>query len=248
MSATAKLKLIYDDGFPEINVFIHGYRAIGSQSEYETLCTQIAMSGIKGKIYILFWKSGSWKFSKIQALALLRHLKDLRHIKNINPWAIAGEVGIFAATEIYHFKRMQSRAENLGMNLKTRLMRISKRYDMPINLIGHSLGARAIHYALAYNDLSNLYIKDCYFLGGAASATDQDWEECYDKTHGRFFCGYSKSDKVISLLGESVTFDSLIGRHGIPWEDQDVVNIEFKGFGHSCYWNNLEKAFKIFKK
>ncbi len=47
---------IHDDGFKEINIFIHGYN-IKNRNNYKKLIRKINQLELRGQVYLLYWKS-----------------------------------------------------------------------------------------------------------------------------------------------------------------------------------------------
>jgi hypothetical protein len=127
------------------------------------------------------------------------------------------------------------RAADLGRTLKTHIAKIPHAREYPINLIGHSLGARVIHWALYANDWSDYRLKDCVLLGGAADGDDNDWPDCVREISGKIYNAYSRSDHALALK----LFERTCGRFGINWTHSRIVNRMYS-LGHCEYWENLE--------
>lgn len=96
-----------------------------------------------------------------------------------------------------NFKFFESKAEQLGRRLLVHLSKIPYAREYAINLIGYSLGARAIHYALAIHDWSRYRLQDVILLGGAADANDDDWPACAEKLRGKIYNAWSPIDHTL---------------------------------------------------
>jgi transcription elongation factor Elf1 len=212
----------------QINIFIHGYGSVSTNEEFNVLVGSILSAQPAGRVYLMFWKSGCWKFPP-WVLAAGGGARAL----NLALAAAAAEFAI----RIAHFKFFESKAEQLGRRFLRHLSKIPHAREYPINLIGFSLGARVVHYALATNDLANYRVRDVILLGGAADAKDEDWPECAEKIKGKIYNAWSPDDFVLKWLKPDLR--SAIGRHGILWRHPKIVNRRYK-LGHDEYWFNLE--------
>lgn len=211
----ANLRLLHAGPERQINVFVHGYGTIGDQDEFNSLAGLILAAQPAGRVYLLFWKSGHWNPS---------------HITHV---ATCGGAALFKFVE---FKLFESKAERLGMRFLMHLSRILHATEYPINLIGYSLGARVVHYALAVNDWSNYRLHDVILLGGAADADDDDWPHCAKKLKGKIYNAWSPCDQVLKIKPDC---RPAIGRLGILWAHPKIVNRRYL-FGHQEYLDNLE--------
>jgi hypothetical protein len=214
----------------EINVFVHGFGYVGRRDQLETLTTKILSARPAGRVYLLFWYPGNWKTPRWVLAAGRLALRGGGPISL--PVALVGELPSRANL----FKYWESKAEDLGRNLKRHLSKIPHARRYPINLIGHSLGARVIHWALAANDWSDYKLQDCVLLGGAANAEDEDWPDCLDEITGKIHVAYSDQDRWLQLKPD---LEYSIGRHGILWRHPRIINRKYK-LGHLDYWNKLE--------
>lgn len=57
----AELAPIFLGPEAEINIFIHGYRAVSGKDQFQKLARYILAAKPPGKVYLLFWKSGDWR-------------------------------------------------------------------------------------------------------------------------------------------------------------------------------------------
>ena len=239
----AKLEPIHCGPEKEINIFIHGYSAVTKPEEFEALAANILSGRPRGHVYVLYWKSGNWKRSAlVQAAA-----RAIKFGKKVMEAVIVGkpvvalaillkDVLILYTVGYVIFRRYQRRAEDLGEVLGRRIGGLKNARNWPVNLIGHSLGARMIHYYLASGNLGGARIQDVVLLGGAADLDDDDWAECAESIEGRILNIWSGSDVVLASLPET---KKRVGRHPIEGVS-DVDNSEARGFGHTHYWPNLE--------
>jgi hypothetical protein len=241
MARIAELTLLDDDGEQsEINVFIHGYKALGSPEQFAAAAELILAARPAGPVYFLHWKAGDWSTTRA-VIAARSAYRAARVAKLTNPWSYVIDVGLLAATEIAQFKLMERRSTELGKNLKRHLCGIPGAKSRPINLIGHSLGARVIHSALANEDWSDYQFNDCVFLAGAADLNADNWPQCLAQIAGRLFNGYSKNDAVLSITPD---LRRRVGNYPMPdvWIDgqNKIVNKNCGRTTHTEYWNRLE--------
>lgn len=108
-------------------------------------------------------------------------------------------------------------------------------------LVGHSLGARVIHYALWLLATKNTRrIEDVYLLGGAVGGgqkDDEDWMKAESAVKGTIYNCYSKNDDVLFYLykGANGWRSDPIGYSEIHYKSDKIVNFnctEFVG-GHT---------------
>ncbi|MFP6611391.1 MAG: DUF726 domain-containing protein [Pirellulales bacterium] len=240
MSRIAQLTLLVDDRqHDEANVFIHGYKAISSQEQFAAVVHAILTAKLRGRVYLLHWKSGKWSTTR-GVLAARTAYRAARVSKIFNPWMLALDVGLVTASEIAQFKMSERRSERLGKNLKRHLSRIPDAKSRPINLIGHSLGARVIHAALAVGGWSDYNINDCVFLGGAADSAADNWPACLAQIDGRLYNGYSKYDTVLTMTPDlrKRVGSRAMSRVVIDGENK-IVNKNCGRMSHTDYWQRL---------
>ena len=110
----------------------------------------------------------------------------------------------------------------------------------PITLIGFSLGARVIFYALVELAKQKAYgvVQDVILLGTTLSASNKMWCEARSVISGRFINGYARNDWVLNYLfraasGGLATVAGLRPVENVPGlENVDVTD---KIAGHMSY-------------
>lgn len=110
----------------------------------------------------------------------------------------------------------------------------------PITLIGFSLGARVIFYALVELAKHKAYgiVQDVFLLGTTVSAAQKTWIEMRSVVSGRFVNAYARNDWVLNYLfratsGGVGTVAGLRPMEGVPGlENVDVTD---KIAGHMSY-------------
>ncbi|KAG6330049.1 hypothetical protein ID866_9041 [Astraeus odoratus] len=110
----------------------------------------------------------------------------------------------------------------------------------PITLIGFSLGARVIFYALLELAKAKAFgiVQDVFLLGATVTAAQNAWFEARSVVSGRFVNAYAKNDWVLNYLfrATSAGLSSVAGLRpiqGVPGlENLDVTN---KISGHMSY-------------
>lgn len=77
----------------------------------------------------------------------------------------------------------------------------------PVSLIGFSLGARVIFYALVELARMKAYgvVQDVVLLGATVTASLKQWKEVRGVVSGRFVNGYSSSDWILGYLFRATT-------------------------------------------
>ena len=101
----AKLDLIFEGPEKQINIFFHGYTAIRSQKQYDSLIANILSAKPAGKVYLFAWRSGNFKVHALTKITTT--LGRLSKIKRLNPIWLAIDVAYMIA----HFKYFEKRAE-----------------------------------------------------------------------------------------------------------------------------------------
>ena len=79
---------------------------------------------------------------------------------------------------------------------------ISRTTGQKFTLVGHSLGARVIYYALeALSTKDTLFVDNVILLGGAIGRKDKEgWERAANAVSGKIYNCFSKQDKILRLL------------------------------------------------
>lgn len=109
----------------------------------------------------------------------------------------------------------------------------------PINLIGFSLGARVIFYALLELAKHNAFgiIQDVFLLGATLTASQKHWIEARSVVAGRFVNGFARSDWVLNYLFRATTGGGTVAGlrpiEGIPGLEN--VDLTDKIAGHMSY-------------
>ena len=239
-----QVTLLHDDGSEDIKLFIHGYSAINRNPEVEKLKTRIMASRPTGRVYLLCWRSGDWRRPSFAPF-----IKTAYRVARLRKWTgpvgLATDVGLFAGAHIINYKLYERRAEQLGRLLPDILSDIPETHNRPIDLIGHSLGARMIHHALLSLSHHPLFIRDAYLLAGAAETTPLDWHLALNNMSGCIFNAYSKHDLVLHVTPDT---RKRVGLTPILPHHPRVINLEFPDFLHSDYWKNLTRIWACAEK
>ena len=97
-------------------------------------------------------------------------------------------------------------------------------------LMGHSLGARVIYYALAaLSTRQEKIVRDVYLLGGAVDRNDESgWGEAIKSVKGRIYNCFSSKDQVLTCLyrGANAFLSDPIGLGPIVGKSEQVSNID----------------------
>ncbi len=233
----AELTLIFPGQEEEINIFIHGYSAVSSQSKFERLAHLILSARPPGLTYLLYWRSGSWKLPAwTQTVFTISRTayRVIRAGEMFSPVFLLADAAMLTVAEMLSYRYYERRAETLGKNLRQHVAKIPEALDYPINLIGHSLGARVIYYALFLDEWWEYDIKDCILLGGAADV-EGDWETCLTRISGGIYNAYSKWDLALKITPD---MRKRVGRHPIQSSPR-MINRQYT-LQHTDYWSRLD--------
>lgn len=102
----------------------------------------------------------------------------------------------------------------------------------PVSLVGFSLGARAIFYALVELARLKAYgiVQDVYLFGGTITANKKTWLEVRSVVSGRFLNGYARNDWVLGYLFRATAAGNTVAGlrpvEGIPGlENRDITDL-----------------------
>ncbi|KAI3625774.1 hypothetical protein CBS9595_001135 [Malassezia furfur] len=117
----------------------------------------------------------------------------------------------------------------------------------PITLVGFSLGARMIYYALRELAHKKAYgiVQNVYLLGAPVTAREAEWKQVRSVVSGRFVNGtchadpaFSRSDWLLAYLHRATSggFHSIAGLHPIEY-DCNIENVDVTHLvpGHLSY-------------
>lgn len=109
---------------------------------------------------------------------------------------------------------------------------IARTRGWTFTLAGHSLGARAIYYALEAlsTRIEAPLIENVYLLGGAVGGGEKDnagWEAATRAVSGRIFNGHSDKDDVLRYMyqGANCGLSAPIGSHPIAFKHPKISNL-----------------------
>lgn len=168
--------------------------------------------------------AGSWKL--LQGFITREAMKG--GLKSASSAAGIGLAANVASTVIGNpWYVSMHRASNTGVLLADI---ISRTENQKLTLVGHSLGARVIYYALEAlsSKHDKQYIDDVILLGGAVSNCSNDWEKVLPAVSGKIYNCYSKKDAVLGNLYQvlSIGTSKPIGFYPIESNDLKIVNID----------------------
>lgn len=99
----------------------------------------------------------------------------------------------------------------------------------PITLVGYSLGARVIFYALVELSRVKAYgiVQNVYIMGAPVTAKDDTWKEARSVVSGRFVSAFSRSDWILGYLHRAASggLRSIAGLHPVE-RVQDIENVD----------------------
>lgn len=140
-------------------------------------------------------------------------------------------------------------AEATGRLLANAILRTS---DWQFSLVGHSLGARVIHFALvelAKNGAKK--VENAYLLGAAVGGGTKDdacWELAADAVTGKIFNCHSREDSILAGLYRigNVGLSSPAGYSGIHLEHEHIHNADCTDIvkGHLSWKQQLAEVLR----
>ncbi|CAO1624839.1 unnamed protein product [Parajaminaea phylloscopi] len=99
----------------------------------------------------------------------------------------------------------------------------------PITLVGFSLGARVIFYALCELAKKKAFgvVQNVYLFGAPVTASDRTWKEARSVVAGRFVNGFSSTDWILGYLFRATSggLRSIAGLHPVE-RVPDVENVD----------------------
>ena len=114
-------------------------------------------------------------------------------------------------------------------------------------LIGHSLGARVIYYALAaLQTKQRRIVRDAHLLGGAVGCGDaKEWHAVTSAVSGHVFNYFSENDAVLKYAyraGSGLT-STPIGIQPIGAASEQIIDVDVSGLvlEHTAYKKRLSE-------
>ncbi|CEH17408.1 Uncharacterized conserved protein [Ceraceosorus bombacis] len=99
----------------------------------------------------------------------------------------------------------------------------------PVTLVGFSLGARSIFYALTELAKNKRFgvVQDVFIIGAPVTASDAQWKEARSVVSGRFVNAFSRTDWILGYLFRATTggIRSIAGLHPVE-RVPDVENVD----------------------
>ncbi|PWN43196.1 DUF726-domain-containing protein [Ceraceosorus guamensis] len=99
----------------------------------------------------------------------------------------------------------------------------------PVTLVGFSLGARSIFYALTELAKNKKFgvVQDVFIIGAPVTASDAQWKEARSVVSGRFVNAFSRTDWILGYLFRATTggIRSIAGLHPVE-RVPDVENVD----------------------
>jgi pimeloyl-ACP methyl ester carboxylesterase len=114
---------------------------------------------------------------------------------------------------------------------------ISRTTGQKFTLVGHSLGARVIYYALeALSTKDTLFVDNVILLGGAIGRKDKEgWERAANAVSGKIYNCFSEQDKILDVFYRTANagLSDPIGVRPIDCGGEKIVNIDCSSFVES---------------
>jgi len=227
-------------GGDRVNVFVHGYRSMITPRHTEAARERVRRAGVTGESYLVRWMAGRWSDSATVA-GLRTAYRLSRATRYFSPWALLLDAGVVGVHEATQFKLMERRAEWVGREVLPPMIAEVAR-GRPVNLIGHSLGARVVHHCVAGEAAESLALNDVVLLAGAADLDAPDWADCVARLGGRLYNAYSPRDAILRMTPD---LKRRVGSRPMPrvvlGGQEKVVNHKAVGVSHVRHWTHLEE-------
>ena len=131
---------------------------------------------------------------------------------------------------------------------------ISRTEGKTFTLMGHSLGARVVYYALEAlgTKEGEKRIRNAVLLGGAVGVDDSEaWATAAAAVEGSLYNGISREDEVLGKLYRAVTLfrSKPAGINEVNHDIDNLVNVDCSGFvkGHNKWKSNLPRVVEQFE-
>ena len=207
------------------------------------------------------WYHTDWEAKSLQKLGSYAFkspkIAGLEIAKNVGKRAIKSAAGkITPITLVNHISDIignpwhstMTKAMMTGAMLADAIARTP---GQQFTLIGHSLGARVIYYALKALSTSKSkkkMIENVYLLGGAVGGgvkDNDDWEKATRSVEGKIFNCYSEKDMVLKYLyqGANAGISTPIGYKKIALKHEKIHNFDCEALvgGHFGWKRNLDE-------
>lgn len=127
---------------------------------------------------------------------------------------------------------------------------ISRTEGKTFTLMGHSLGARVVFFALlalATKDPEKRFVDKAILMGGAVGRTDtESWDSAASAVSEGIYNCYSNKDRVLQLLyqGANVGLSTPAGLGAASSSCDSVTNVDFSDLidGHNAWKPNLKEV------
>jgi len=204
--------------------------------------------GWDGAIYHLWWDAshkGGIVSHMLDALGVAAPAGAV--LANRSGAAIAAALGTFlGAGAMTHWRKVKRRAKRTGAQYVPKLLRDEVEEDEVV-LIGHSAGARVVHYALRNYQYDSPEIRDVILNGGAIRrGTHHAWDKAVKPIRGKLYNVYHSDDHILRFLYKlgAPGLKSPCGMKPIKRQEFDsvtaekIVNVDATEFGTSGYTNH----------
>ncbi len=232
-------------------IFINGYLSQKSEEERNTSLNNLAndwLDSISEKFpnnpcYIVTWEASTLrKLGTLFADSALTALKEI--FKNSLKGVIKSGNGILTTLQLFKiladnpWHKAMYKAEMTGVLLADILARTDN--ENGFILLGHSLGARVVFYALEALGTreDKPIVESAYLLGGAVGCEPKDnWNIAAGAVKKEIYNVSSKNDQVLRIAYKTanVFLSNPIGLS--PIEHSDIINIDASVYvsGHTAY-------------
>ncbi|SPO24012.1 uncharacterized protein UTRI_03447_B [Ustilago trichophora] len=197
------------------------------------------IDSVMGDVFSVLWEPDMMQ-EMGNALGLLWNETIVQGVQQALALTVAGASAMFSAlawplwlTKLGYlidnpWSNALDRAQAAGLILADTL---SKRQlgVRPITLVGYSLGARVIFYALVELSRIKAYgiVQNVYIMGAPITAKDETWKEARSVVSGRFVSAFSRTDWILGYLHRAASggMRSIAGLHPVE-RVQDIENVD----------------------
>jgi predicted alpha/beta hydrolase family esterase len=231
---SAQFIQLSDDGKHEITIIIHGYSFLGKKPEFHSLASRINCAEIPGKVYLFHWESGSKPIPGGKIVAVLPALVPVAIIPTL-----VARLLLIVGYNLIKFRNNEARADKMGQYFAKNLYKLKTHNQVPITLIGHSLGCRVVLSALNHINSKKIKIRQAILLAGALEELPNncEWKSIMSNVKKNIMNVWSPKDNILKLKPKKL-YSNCFGSKPIKTPSKKLKNKKCF-YGHSDYFKHF---------